>query len=206
MTIDDFGPPLAFVRDLGSAMAKAVAACRAPPTPELVCHFPFLAAAGGRLPDADHATLRRDPARWKVHSARRPGLAAVGSKRGTDLAALLDCALEGDGERQPRSRAERPILQWPSYVLEPVRESAFGLTAAAQRLERTQAVATALRDFLRLRHAKLRGRPLHGPLTAASCAEESGRIVGRAPMVGTVRKRSCSTTSTATGSTSSGIL
>ena len=27
-TLDDFGPPLAFVRDLGSAMAKAVAACR----------------------------------------------------------------------------------------------------------------------------------------------------------------------------------
>ncbi len=48
-TLDDFGPPLAFVRDLGSAMAKAVAACRTSPTPELVCHFHLLAAVGGRL-------------------------------------------------------------------------------------------------------------------------------------------------------------
>ncbi len=218
-TLDDFGPPLAFVRDLGSAMAKAVAACRTSPTPELVCHFHFLAAVGGRLLDADHATLRRDLARWKVRSglrdllrsARRPGLAAGGSERGTDLAALLYWTLEGDGGRQqrppfglphldfyrrcrqfgkragerlpqPRSRAERRILQRASDVLEPVRESAFGLTAAAQRLERSQAVFTALRELLRLRHDELRGRPPHEPLTAAagaalleSLAEQVGR-------------------------------
>ena len=46
-----------------SAMAKAVADYRIPPTLDLVCHFHFLAAVGGRLLDADHAALRRGLAR-----------------------------------------------------------------------------------------------------------------------------------------------
>ena len=205
--LDDFGPPVAFVRDLGSAMAKAVAACRIPTAPDLVCHFHFLAAVGGRLLDADHAALRRGLALRKVRSglrnllrsARRPGFTASGSARGTDLPALLYWVLEGDGGRQPRlpfglphldfyrrclqfrkraderlpqprSRAERRILQRAAEVLEPVRESACGLPAAAQRLERSQAVFATLRDLLRLRHDQLRGRGPHEPLSAAAAA------------------------------------
>ncbi len=218
-TLDDFGPPLAFVRDLGSAVAKAVADCRTPPSLDLVCHFHFLAAVGSRLLDADHATLRRGLARWKVRSGLRallrsaggPGFPASGCQRGTDLRALLYWALEGDGGRQPRppfglphldcyrrclqcsqraderlppprSRAERRILRRVSEVLEPVRESVFGLTAAAQRLERSQAAFATLRDLLRLRHDELRGRAPHQPLSAAagaallkSVAEQVGR-------------------------------
>ena len=219
VTLDDFGPPLAFVRDLGSAMAKAVAACRTPPTLDLVCHFHFLAAVGGRLMDADHAALRRSLARWKVRSrlrnllrsVLRQGLPASGSARATDLPALLYWALEGDGGRQPRhpfglphmdfyrrclqfgqraderlppprSRSERRILQRASEVLEPVRESAFGLAAVAERLERSQAVFAELRELRRLRHDELRGRAPHEPLTVAagaalleSIAEQVGR-------------------------------
>ena len=206
-TLDDFGPPLAIVRDLGSAMAKAVAACRTPPTLDLVCHFHFLAVVGCRLLDADHAALRRSLARWKVRSGLRDLLrrvlrqsrSASGSQRGTDLPALLYWVLEGDGGRQPRypfglphldfyrrclqfgqraderlpppcSRGERRILQRAAEVLEPVRERVFGLAAAAERLQRSQAVFGELRDLLRLRHDALRGRAPHQPLTAAAGA------------------------------------
>ncbi len=184
-TLDDFGPPLAFVRDLGSAVAKAVASCRTPPSLDLVCHFHFLAAVGGRLLDADHARLRHGLARWKVRSGLR---------------ALLYWALEGNGGRQrrprfglphlafyrrclqfsqraderlaaPRSRRERRILRHVAEVLEPVRESAFGLTAVAQRLERSQAAFATLRDLLRLRHDDLRGRAPRQPLSAAAGAD-----------------------------------
>ncbi len=206
-TLDDFGPPLACVRDLGSAVAKAVANCRTPPSLDLVCHFHFLVAVGGRLLDADHARLRHGLARWKVRSGLRallssaggPGFPASGCQRGTDLRALLYWALEGNGGRQrrppfwlpdlafyrrclqfsqraderlppPRSRRERRILRHVSDVLDPVRESAFGLTAVAQRLERSQAAFATLRDLLRLRHDELRGRAPHQPLSAAAAA------------------------------------
>ena len=124
---------------------------------------------------------------------------ASGSQRGTDLPALLYWVLEGDGGRQPRdpfglphlesyrrclqfgqraderlppphSRAERRILQRAAEVLEPVRERVFGLAAAAERLERSQAVFGELRELLRLRHDALRGRAPHEPLTAAAGA------------------------------------
>ncbi len=218
-TLDDFGPPLAFVRDLGSAVAKAVASCRTPPSLDLVCHFHFLAAVGGRLLNADHARLRHGLARWKVRSGLRallrsaggPGFPASGCQRGTDLRALLYWVLEGNGGRQrrppfglphlafyrrclqfsqraderlppPRSRRERRILRHVAEVLEPVRESAFGLTAVAQRLERSQAAFATLRDLLRLRHDELRGRAPHQPLSAAAGADllnSVARQVGR---------------------------
>ena len=84
------------------------------------------------------------------------------------------------------------------------RESAFGLTAAAQRLDRRQTLFAPLRDLLRLRHDKLRGRPPHEPPTAARCTVDFGRIASKAPTAGTARKQSYSATSTPTGTTSSG--
>ena len=107
--LDAFGPPLAFMRDLGSAGAKAVAACRQPPAVDLVCHFHFLAAVGRRLMDADHAALKRSLARHKVRSGLRallravrpPGDRTADNRRARDLAALLLWVLEGDGRQQP---------------------------------------------------------------------------------------------------------
>ncbi len=87
VTLDEFGPPLAFVRDLGSVMAKAVAACRTSSAPDLVCHFHFLAAVGGRLLAADHATLRRGLARWKVRSRRSAGVGRRASRAAPQPAA-----------------------------------------------------------------------------------------------------------------------
>ena len=103
--------------DSRDATALTDVAC--PPsrcTPDLVCHFHFLAVVGGRLLDADHATVRRALASCKmrgglVRSARRSGCTASDCERERDLPALLYWASEGDGGRQPRSRTERRILQ-----------------------------------------------------------------------------------------------
>ena len=108
-TLDAFGHPVAFMRDLGSAAAKAVAACRQPPAVDLVCHFHFLAAVGRKLMDADHAALKRSLARCKIRSGLRALLRALrpqgrlpaGHRREQDLPALLLWVLEGDGRKQP---------------------------------------------------------------------------------------------------------
>ena len=109
-TLDAFGPPLTFMRDLGSAVAKAVAACRQPPSRDLVCHFHFLAAVGRKLMDADHAALRRRLTRLQVRSGLRALLRTLRPQARTphctgrerDLPALLLWVLEGDGSKQPR--------------------------------------------------------------------------------------------------------
>ena len=53
-----FGQPVAFMRDLGTAMPKAVAACYESPIRDLACHIHFLAAVCRQLMDADHAVQR----------------------------------------------------------------------------------------------------------------------------------------------------
>ena len=101
-----FGDPVAFMRDLGSAAAKAVADCRPPHIPDLVCHF--LAALGRKLHKADHAALGRSLAHFRVRSgpARLASLAAAAAlgtaaDRDRDLPALLLWVLEGDGHKKP---------------------------------------------------------------------------------------------------------
>ncbi len=142
-TLDDFGPPLAFVRDLGSAVAKAVANCRTPPSLDLVCHFHFLAAVGGRLLDADHATLRRGLPRWKVRSGLRallrsaggPGFPASGCQRGTDLRALLYWAVEGQrrAAAPPTLRAAPPCFLPALPAVQPAGRRAPAATALPPR-------------------------------------------------------------------------
>ena len=48
-TLTGFGDPLAVLRDLGGAGAKAVADCRLRGIPDLLCHFHFLQAVGHQL-------------------------------------------------------------------------------------------------------------------------------------------------------------
>ena len=48
-TLTAFGDPLAVLRDLGGAGAKAVADCRLRGVPDLLCHFHFLQAVGHQL-------------------------------------------------------------------------------------------------------------------------------------------------------------
>ena len=51
-TVAAFEPPLATIRDLGRAGAKAVAGRRLEAVPDLVCHYHFLAAVGKQHPAA----------------------------------------------------------------------------------------------------------------------------------------------------------
>ena len=70
-TLAAFGDPLATVRDLGSGVAKAVAAVHQRGIPDLLCHYHFLAAVGKRLLDEDHTKLRGQLARSRLRSHLR---------------------------------------------------------------------------------------------------------------------------------------
>lgn len=56
--VKQFGDPIATVRDLGEAGAKAVRPLRKRGIPDLLCHFHFLAALGKRLFDRPYSRLR----------------------------------------------------------------------------------------------------------------------------------------------------
>ena len=88
-----FGSPVAFMRDLGSAGAKAVESCRDPAIPDMVCHYHFLAAVGKKLLDVEYAALR--------------------SGLREDLPALILWVLEGEGRKHlPYPFA---LLHWDFY-------------------------------------------------------------------------------------------
>lgn len=71
LTTTLFGDPVAIVRDLGSAGAKAVDQLRQKNIPDLVCHYHFLGAIGKKLFDADYSLLRKHLQRSKIRSALR---------------------------------------------------------------------------------------------------------------------------------------
>ena len=108
-TVALFGQPVAFMRDLGKAGANAVAACRQPPSADLVCQFHFLAAVGRKLLQDDHAALQRGLTRLRVRSSLREWLRPLraqarlprASGRDRQLPALLLWLLEGDGRKRP---------------------------------------------------------------------------------------------------------
>jgi len=66
-----FGDPIAVVRDLGRAGAKAVDQLRQKNIPDLVCHYHFLGAIGKKLFDADYSLLRKLLQRSKIRSGLR---------------------------------------------------------------------------------------------------------------------------------------
>ena len=102
-TVAAFGPPLATVRDLGSAGAKAVVGCRLEAVPHLVCHYHFLAAVGKQLLDVQYAVLRSQLRRDKVCSGLRELLRELRGRARVraDLAALILWVLEGSGHKHP---------------------------------------------------------------------------------------------------------
>jgi hypothetical protein len=56
--VEQFGDPIATVRDLGEAAAKAVEPLSRRGIPDLLCHYHFLAAVGRRLFDKAYSRLR----------------------------------------------------------------------------------------------------------------------------------------------------
>jgi len=106
-----FGDPVAVVRDLGNAGAKAVDQLRQKNIPDLICHYHFLGAIGKKLFDADYSLLRKHLQRSKIRSSLRELLRELRKNHTIDrydgkfghgrmrkaLPALILWVLEGDG-------------------------------------------------------------------------------------------------------------
>ncbi len=120
-----FGYPVAVVRDLSDAGAKAVTALRARGIPDLVCHYHFLAAVAKKLFDNPYATLRnllrrqrlradltallRELRHYRRDAAHR-GRFGSGPVR-EDLLALVLWVLEGEGKKDLVYPFSLPLLE-----------------------------------------------------------------------------------------------
>lgn len=116
-TLALFGEPLATMRDLGDAVAAAVAPLRQRAILDLVCHFHFLRAVGKKLLDPLYAELRtqlrevqasRDLKRLlrELHRYQEAEPGAYDGSFGSgpvrdDLLALVLWLLEGTGTKDP---------------------------------------------------------------------------------------------------------
>jgi hypothetical protein len=108
-----FGDPIATVRDMGTAGAKAVAPLREKGIPDLICHFHFLAAVGKKLFEQPYTLLRKLLKSSKVRTDLRallrdlrayPTISPYAGRFGKgvvreDLSALVLWILEGDGTK-----------------------------------------------------------------------------------------------------------
>jgi hypothetical protein len=126
-TLALFGEPLATMRDLGDAVAAAVAPLRQRAILDLVCHFHFLRAVGKKLFDPPYAELRtqlgqlqlsRDLKRL-LRELQRYQEAEPGAYDGSfgagpvrdDLLALVLWLLEGAGRKDPDYPFSLPHLE-----------------------------------------------------------------------------------------------
>ncbi len=192
-TVAAFGDPVAIMRDLGQAGAKAVAGCRRRGVPDLLCQYHFLAAVGHRLLDGGYALLRSQISRSKVRSRLRALLRAARSDESLrpDLPALLLWVLEAEGRKHlpypfslPHRDFQRRCGQFPAErdrrlprprsrsELRLLRQAAEALGEferldpqgrASSRLERGWTVFCELRDVLRLSDQELPGGPRPAP-------------------------------------------
>jgi len=108
-----FGDPIATVRDMGTAGAKAVAPLREKGIPDLICHFHFLAAVGKKLFEQSYTLLRKLLKSSKVRTDLRALLRDLRAYPATsphagrfgkgvvreDLSARVLWILEGDGTK-----------------------------------------------------------------------------------------------------------
>ena len=76
-TVSAFGDPVAVVRDLGSAGAKAVEKVRQRGIPDLICHYHFLGAVAKKLFDTEYTVLRSLLRQSKVRTGLRELLQAI---------------------------------------------------------------------------------------------------------------------------------
>ena len=133
-TLAAFGEPVAVVRDLGAAGAKAVAPIRQRAIPDLICHYHFLGAIGKKLFDTEYAVLRQLLRRSKVRGGLRELLRGLRKQCAGEvyqgkfgqgrlreaLPALLLWLLEGAGRKDPPYPFALPHLRFPP-ALRPAR-------------------------------------------------------------------------------------
>jgi len=115
LAVSLFGEPMAVVRDLGDAGAKAVGFLRDQGIPDLVCHRHFLGAVGKKLFDRPYALLRNALRTSKVRTGLWALLGELRRCRGSEdqkgrfapgpvreeLPALVLWLLEGTGKKDP---------------------------------------------------------------------------------------------------------
>jgi len=120
-----FGDPVAVVRDLSDAGAKAVTALRERGVPDLVCHYHFLAAVAKKLFDNPYAKLRNLLRRQRQRTDMRALLRALRHYRRDaahcgrfgsgpvreDLLALVLWVLEGEGKKDLLYPFSLPLLE-----------------------------------------------------------------------------------------------
>lgn len=123
-TVDRFGPPVAFVRDLGRAVTEAIdtlVAERGLTAPVLACHLHFLHDIGSDLLDAPHGELRALFRRFKVRPRLRDLARSLGRQIGREVSeARLEVTAwqedHGAGHALPEGRAGlavvRALTQW----------------------------------------------------------------------------------------------
>lgn len=172
-TITLFGEPIATVRDLGDAGAKAVARLREKGIPDLICHYHFLAAVGKKLFDQSYSLLRRLLQCSKVRADMRVLLRELrryrhatpdegrfgGGQVREDLLALVLWILEGEGKRDPPypfsmphleffQRCQQTVFRTECWVAsprtQPERRAIAHLSTLINRLEHDDRFATAV--------------------------------------------------------------
>ena len=125
-TLAAFGEPVAVVRDLGAAGAKAVAPIRQRAIPDLICHYHFLGAIGKKLFDTEYAVLRQRLRRSQVRGGLRELLRGVRKQCAGEvyqgkfgqgrlreaLPALLLWVLEDAGRKDPPYPFALPHLRF----------------------------------------------------------------------------------------------
>lgn len=123
-TVAMFGDPIATVRDLGDAGGKAVAPLRERGITDLLCHFHFLAAVGGKLFDKPYMRLRSRLRTLRVkgdlcgvlaelHRYRRTSGYAGRFGRGEVCKELISAvlwAVDDDGRKPPTYPFSLPLL------------------------------------------------------------------------------------------------
>ena len=168
-TLAAFGEPVAVVRDLGAAGAKAVAPIRQRAIPDLICHYHFLGAIGKKLFDTEYAVLRQLLRRSKVRSGLRELLRGLRKQCAGEvyqgkfgqgrlreaLPALLLWLLEGAGRKDPPYPFALPHLRFHQRCGRLVQQAERWLPTPRSQVERrilkqTVAVVAGLNEMDRL--------------------------------------------------------
>ena len=125
-TIELFGDPIAVVRDLGPPGKNAVAFLSQRGIPDLVCHYHFLGAIGGKLFDSPYALLKNLLRQNNVRTDLRQLLKEMKRYRGKDpkkgcfgpgriredLLALVHWVIEGEGKKDAMYPFSLPHLEF----------------------------------------------------------------------------------------------
>ncbi len=165
-TVRLFGQPVATVRDMGEGCANAVESLREAGTPDLVCHYHFLAAAGKclfkNLNDKLRDIIRRTRCRSDMYVLlrdlrkyssldRSEGRFGRGTVRDS-LKALVLWVIEGEGHSDPTFPFSLPHLNFAQPCLQ-AKQRAEPWVCRPRTAPERRALTSLERLVVRLEHA-----------------------------------------------------